>query len=115
MKKKAPHRGNRVADQILKDVSLIIQQEIKDTRLGFVTLQHIELTADYAHAKIYVSVIGSDAQISLDVLNSKAGYMHSLLFKRLRIHTIPRLKFVNDELQEQAFAMTALINEANKV
>jgi ribosome-binding factor A len=114
MKKKTPYRNNRVAEQILKDVSLLIQQEIKDTRLGFVTLQHIELTPDYAHAKIYVSVFGSEPQISLDVLNSKAGYLHSLLFKMLRIHTIPTLKFIYDETQAKAFEMSQLIAKANQ-
>jgi ribosome-binding factor A len=114
MKKKTPYRNNRVADQILKDVSLLIQQEIKDTRLGFVTLQHIELTADYAHAKIYVSVFGSEPQVSLAVLNSKAGYLHSLLFKMLRIHTIPKLKFIHDETQVKGFEMSQLIAKANK-
>jgi ribosome-binding factor A len=114
MKKKASYRNNRVADQILKDVSLLIQQEVKDTRLGFVTLQHIELTPDYAHAKIYVSVFGSEPQVSIDVLNGKAGYLHSLLFKMLRIHTIPKLKFVYDETQEKGFEISQLIAKANQ-
>ncbi len=114
MKKKPSYRNNRVADQILKDISLLIQQEIKDTRLGFVTLQHIELTADYAHAKIYVSVFGSEPKISIDILNDKAGYLHSLLFKMLRIHTIPKLKFIHDETQVKGFEMSQLIAKANQ-
>jgi len=114
MKKKVPHRNNRVSEQILKDVSILIQEEIRDTRLGFVTLQHIELTTDYAHAKIYVSVFGSDPKISIDVLNSKAGYLHSLLFKKLRIHTIPTLHFFYDETQEKGFEMSQLIKKANE-
>jgi ribosome-binding factor A len=118
-KRKVSHRSQRVADQILKDVSNLIQQEIKDTRLGFVTLQHIELTADYAHACIYVSVLTTEqknnAQESIDVLNAKAGYLHSLLFKLLHIHTIPKLKFVLDNTQEKGFMMSQLIAQANQI
>jgi ribosome-binding factor A len=114
MKKKTPHRNNRVAEQILKDVSCLVQQEIRDTRLGFVTMQHIELTTDYAHAKIYVSVLGGNAKTSLEILNAKAGYLHALLFKRLSIHTIPTLHFVHDTTQEKGFAISALIDKANQ-
>ncbi len=114
MKKKIPHRNNRVSEQILKDVALLIQQEIHDKRLGFVTLQHIELTADYAHAKIYVSVLGQNAKTSIDLLNSKAGYLHALLFKKLSIHTIPRLHFIHDSLLEKSFELSQLIALANK-
>ncbi len=117
-KRKVSHRSQRVSDQILKDLSNLVQQEIKDTRLGFVTLQHIDLTADYAHARIYVSVLATEEKPniheSIDVLNAKAGYLHALLFKLLHIHTVPTLKFVLDETQEKGFMMSQLIAKANQ-
>jgi ribosome-binding factor A len=114
MKKKSPHRNQRVSSELIKDLSKLISQEIKDPRLGFVTVQSVDLTADYSLAKVYVSVLGSPAQqkTSIDVLNEKAGLLHSLLYKIWRIHTIPTLKFIYDDTQDKGFAMDILIKEA---
>ena len=89
---------------------------MKHPDLGFITIQGMELTPDYAHAKIYVSVLGSEKQQknSIQILNDKSGYLHSLLYKIWRIHTIPTLKFIYDDTQDKAFAMNKLIQNAIK-
>ena len=111
-KKSAPNRGFRVADQIQRDLSELIR-ELKDPRIGMVTINHIEVTPDYAHAKVYFSVLVGDAQASQDGLNEAAGYLRNGLFKRLTIHTVPTLHFHFDKTTERAADMSALIRQAN--
>lgn len=114
MKKKSPHRNQRVSSELIKDLSKLISQEVKDPRLGFITIQSVDLTPDYSKAKVYVSVLGSEAQqkTSIGVLNDKAGLLHSLLYKIWRIHTIPTLTFIYDDTQDKGFAMDILIKQA---
>ncbi|SOZ35203.1 30S ribosome-binding factor RbfA [Cupriavidus neocaledonicus] len=106
-------RNLRISDQIQKDLAEMIQRELRDPRLGLVTLQSVTLTPDYAHAKVYFTVLGAEAAQAEAILNEKAGYLHSLLFKRLHIHTVPTLHFHHDTSVEHAIEMSRLINEAN--
>ena len=111
--KTAPGRNLRLADQILKDLAIIIQREIDMSRAGLITLSGIELTADYAHAKIYFTVLGAEAAVAASLLNEKAGWFHSLLYKLLHIHTVPTLHFFHDPQLKHGIAMSALIDLAN--
>jgi len=77
-----------------------------------VTISGVELSPDYAHAKVFFTVIGSDAAEAEAGLNAAAGHLHNLLFKRLRIHTVPRLAFVRDASLERGFRIDDLIREA---
>ena len=110
---KAPkHRNQRVADQIQRDLAQIIPQEIRDSSMGLVTLQSVELTTDMAHAKVYYSVLGADPEIAARILKEKAGLLHSILFKRLHIHTVPTLHFFHDKSIERGIEMSRLIDRA---
>jgi ribosome-binding factor A len=71
----------------------------------------VSLTPDYAHAKVYFTVLGAEPRRLPP--SSRAGYLHSLLFKRLHIHTVPTLHFHHDTSVEHAIEMSKLINEAN--
>ncbi|HEY4091504.1 MAG TPA: 30S ribosome-binding factor RbfA, partial [Luteibacter sp.] len=96
--KKLPGGRNlRLADQIQKDLAEMIQREVEISRAGLVTLTGVDLTADYAHATVYFTVLGAEPEVALQALNEKAGWLHSLLFKQLHIHTVPTLHFVHDE------------------
>jgi len=110
--KKAPNRVLKVADQIQRDLSELIPRELKDPRLGMVTVQSVEVSPDYAHAKVYFSVLVGDPQESQDALNQGAGFLRNALFKRLHIHTVPTLHFVYDRSIERAADMNALIAKA---
>ena len=68
--KTAPGRNVRLADQILKDLAIIIQREVDMSRAGLITLSGIELTADYAHAKVYFTVLGAEVQQAQSLLGS---------------------------------------------
>jgi len=106
-------RNLRISDQIQKDLAEMIQRELRDPRLGLVTLQSVTLTPDYAHAKVFFTVLGAEPADAAAILNEKAGYLHSLLYKRLHIHTVPTLHFHHDTSVEHAIEMSKLINEAN--
>ena len=114
MKKKssAPNRGFRVADQIQRDLTELIARELKDPRVGMVTIQSVEVTPDYAHAKVYFSLLVGDAAQGGEGLNQAAGFLRAGLFKRLHIHTVPTLHFIFDRTTERAADMNALIARA---
>jgi ribosome-binding factor A len=107
-----PQRGQRVADQIQRDLAEMIQREIPTSRAGLITVSGVEVSPDYAHAKVYFTVLGAEPAVAAQVLNDRAGYFHSLLFKRLSIHTIPHLRFVHDTSVEKGFAIDKLITDA---
>lgn len=114
MKPKKPGRSLRVADQIAKDLAQLIPKEVHDPRVGLVTITGCDIPPDYAHAKVYFTVLGSDPEACAEGLNNAAGMLRNILFRRLTIHTVPTLHFTIDESVERGFAMDALIREAMK-
>ena len=110
-KSSTPHRGFRVADQIQRDLAELIR-ELKDPRLGMVTIQSVDVTPDYAHAKVFFSVLVGDPEACAEGLNQAAGFLRNGLFKRLHIHTVPTLHFLYDRTPERAADMNALIARA---
>lgn len=114
MAKKAPtDRTVRIAEQIKKDVSILIARELRDPRLGMVTVQDVKLTPDYAHAKLYFTVLGAQPEVTTKILNESASFLRNMLFKIIRIHTVPTLHFVFDETLERAMDLSLLISKAN--
>ena len=111
-KRAIPHRGVRVADQIQRDLGELIR-ELKDPRIGLVTVNNVQVTPDYAHAKVFFSVLVGDANECEAGLSEAAGYLRNGLFKRLQIHTVPTLHFQFDRTTEYAAELSALIREAN--
>jgi ribosome-binding factor A len=111
-KSSTPHRGFRVADQIQRDVADLIR-DLKDPRIGMVTLHAVEVTPDYAHAKIFFSVLVGDPNECEIALNEAAGFLRNGLFKRLQIHTVPTLHFHFDRTTERAAELNLLIAQAN--
>ena len=111
-KRAAPNRSFKVSDQIQRDLSELIARELKDPRVGMITLQGVEVTPDYAHAKVFFSILTGDPDQTLEGLNQAAGFLRSGLFKRLHIHTVPTLHFQFDRTTERAADMNALIAQA---
>jgi len=107
-------RNTRLAEQIRKDLAVLIQRELDAGQIGLVTLTEVELSADYAHAKVYFTVMGAEPDATSAVLNEKAGWLHSLLFKMLHIHTVPTLRFLFDTHIGRALELTRLIEQANQ-
>ena len=111
-KSSTPNRGFRVADQIQRDLTELIARELKDPRVGMVTIQAVEVTPDYAHAKVYFSLLVGDPVQTAEGQNQAAGFLRAGLFKRLHIHTVPTLHFHFDQTVERAADMNALIAKA---
>jgi ribosome-binding factor A len=91
-------RVGRVGEQIKKELSQIVQLELKDPRIGFLTVTGVEITNDLSIAKVYLSVMGTDEQkeATLKALSSGSGYIRSELGKRIRLRKIPELQFKFD-------------------
>ncbi|NYT65821.1 30S ribosome-binding factor RbfA [Alcaligenaceae bacterium] len=111
--KSNPGRNVRLADQIQKDLAQLIQRELDISRVGLITLTGVELSADYAHAKVYFTVMGAEPEVATAALAEKAGWLHSLLFKLLHIHTVPTLRFIHDDQVVRGIEMSRLIDQAN--
>ncbi|MDD3608599.1 MAG: 30S ribosome-binding factor RbfA [Halothiobacillaceae bacterium] len=106
-------RSARVADQIQRDLSELIRTEIKDPRLGMVTLTAVEVTRDLAHAKVYISTLDpAQRAVALEVLGGAAGYLRAELARGLRLRTTPALHFIYDESIERGMRMDAIIDAA---
>lgn len=111
--KVAGGRNIRLADQIQKDLAHLIQREIDTAKAGLITLSGVELSADYAHAKVYFTVLGAEPAFAQKALDDKAGWLHAQLFKMLHIHTVPTLRFFHDPQVERGIEMSKLIDRAN--
>jgi ribosome-binding factor A len=90
-------------------------RDLKDPRVGMVTINSVDVTPDYAHAQIFFSVLIGNAEESAAALNEAAGFIRNGLFKRLSIHTVPTLHFHFDKTTERAADLSALIAKANSV
>ena len=111
-KRSIPNRSFRVADQIQRDVAGLIR-DLKDPRIGMVTIHAVDVTVDYAHANVFFSLLLGDPHQSEIALNEAAGFIRNNLFKKLQIHTVPTLHFKFDRTTERAAELNALIVQAN--
>jgi ribosome-binding factor A len=107
-------RLRRVADQIQRELSSILFSELKDPRVGFITLTGVEVSADFAHAKIFYTTMGDDdaREETAKGLKRASGFLRSLLGKRIHVHSTPELHFVFDESVERGAQLSHLIDQA---
>jgi len=107
-------RPRRVAEQIQRELAELIQLEVKDPRVGMVTLTDVEVSADYAHAKVYFSLLGDQARVNeaMKGLNSAAGFLRSQVAHRMKLRVMPMLHFVHDISIEQGARLDKLIADA---
>ena len=106
-------RAARIADQIQRDLSDLIRQEVKDPRIGLVTITAVEVSRDLSHAKVYVSSLGGAAssEQSTQALQHAAGFLRSQLAQMIKVRSIPQLHFIYDVSVERAPG-SQLIDEA---
>jgi ribosome-binding factor A len=106
-------RPERLAEQIKEEVSLIITGELQDPRIGFVTVTEAKLSVDLRHAKIFVSVLGTEDEIaeSLAALNHASGFIRHQLGAALRIRHTPELHFAYDDTIRTAARIEELLSE----
>lgn len=109
-------RADRVAEEIQREVSHIIQFEMKDPRIGFVTVTGVEVSADLRNAKIFVSIMGNEEEkaATLQGLESATGYIRSEIGKRIRMKHIPEMVFRFDKSVEHGARISQLLREVQQ-
>jgi ribosome-binding factor A len=108
------HRLARVSEAVREIASETILFELRDPRVKMVTVTRAEVSADLQHAKVYVSIMGTDKeqQLTMHGLRHAAGFIQSKLAKRLQTRFTPVVQFVLDRGVKNSIEMTRLINEA---
>lgn len=107
------HRADRVSEEILKEISNIIRNDMKDPRLGFVSVMRVELSRDLRHANVYVSVMGSDDEKkkTMDALAHGAGFIRVLLGQRLKLRASPEVVFHLDDSIERSVRISSILKQ----
>lgn len=109
-------RTQRLGDQIQREIANLIRTEIKDPRLGMVTVSAVKVSPDMGYADIYVTVLGSTLDekpdASIAVLNAAAGFLRGEIGRAIKTRITPRLRFHFDEVVARGNRMATLINAA---
>ena len=106
-------RAIRVADQIQREIALLVAREVADPRVGDVTVSGVDLSPDMRHAKVLVTPgRDTDGDASAQALNRAAGFLRSRLGRRVRMRRVPRLVFEHDRTLEHALRIDALLDAA---
>ncbi|UYG07953.1 30S ribosome-binding factor RbfA [Halomonas sp. M4R1S46] len=109
-------RTDRVADQLQKELAVLIQREIKDPRLGMVTVSGVTVSRDLGYADVHVTLLGEqDAERikeNLTVLKRAAGFLRSQIARRIKLRHVPELRFHFDESVVRGQRLSSLIDEA---
>ncbi|ADU30711.1 30S ribosome-binding factor RbfA [Evansella cellulosilytica] len=109
-------RANRVGEQIKKEITEIIQREIKDPRVGFITVTAVDVTGDLQQATAFITVYGDDDQRSntLAALEKAKGFIRSEIGKRIQLRKTPDLSFKFDESIERGNRIEELLRKLNE-
>lgn len=112
-------RSQRVAQEIQKEIALILQREIKDPRVGpMVTVSAVKLSRDLAYAKVYVTFLNDQDQqavkAGIKVLQDAVGYIRMLLGKAMRLRIVPELTFYYDNSLVEGLRMSGLVSRVVK-
>jgi ribosome-binding factor A len=113
VKKHSP-RPRRIGDQIQRELAELLRQQVKDPRIGMVTVTAVDVSPDLSHAKIFVTHLGGTEQAPAVVaaLQHTAGYLRSELSHRLKLYSVPELRFYYDDSIETGLRLSQLIDDA---
>jgi len=108
-----PFRKDRLSSEIVKETSQVLLYEMKDPRLGFVTVTRAKVSDDYRHAAVFVSVLGSPRQkkLTMAALKHAQGFVQAELSRRIKMRIFPEIRFELDESIEKAFKMTRILDD----
>lgn len=111
-------RRQRVADQIQKELAGLIQREMKDPRLGMVTVSAVDVSRDLAYADVYITILGKndtdERKQTLEILTRGGGFLRSKLARAMKLRIVPALRFRYDESIERGVRLSNLIEDARK-
>ena len=108
-----PHRQEKVGEQIAIEVSELLRTRVKDPRVGFASITHVEVSGDLRHAKIFVSVMGDDEEkkSTIQALHHATGFLRHELASRLTLRFMPEIVFKLDHSIEQGAHILGLIRQ----
>ena len=111
---KNPSRLGRIGDQIQKDLAELIRTEVKDPRIGMLTITSVEISGDHHHAKVFFTTLGGPIAVAkaADGLQHASGFLRSRLAKGLQLRIVPELHFIYDESVERGIRLSNLIDDA---
>lgn len=106
-------RMTRINELLLEEIARLLQRDIKDPRIGFVSVTRVETNRDLNHARVYVSIFGEEAtrDEALQGLASAAGYIRNQLFRKLSLKSVPKLSFVLDESIAHAIHISSVLKK----
>ena len=104
-------RKDRVCEQIRRELAELMRTELKDPRVGMISITEVEVTADYAHAKVFFSTLAGSEHLPevMTGLQKASGFLRRELGKRISIHMTPQLHFVFDQSLERGAELSRLI------
>lgn len=110
------HRNHRLAGEIQREISQIIRDQLKDPRIGFITVTDVEVSGDLRHAKIFISILGNDnvKQESLNGLTKATGFIRTELAKRISLRYIPELYFKVDKSLDYSEKINSILAKVKK-
>lgn len=108
-----PFRKDRLSSEIVKETSQVLLYEMKDPRLGFVTVTRAKVSDDYRNACVFISVLGSPKQkkLTMAALKHAQGFVQAELSRRIKMRVFPEIRFELDESIEKAFKMTQMLDD----
>ncbi len=109
-------RKEKINGILLREITNILQTEVRDPKIGFCTITAVEVTTDLSYAKVYVTFLGKDykKRDGMDALNRSKGYIRSLLAKRMTTRKVPELTFVLDKSLDYGNHIESIIKDINK-
>ncbi|PIE43181.1 MAG: ribosome-binding factor A [Gammaproteobacteria bacterium] len=113
-------RAERLADQIQRELAVVIQRELKDPRLGMVSVNAVKVSRDLGYADVYFTLVSAEemteksgqVKVTSEVLGRAAGFLRSQLGARIKLRTIPQLRFHFDNSVIRGRALSSLIDQA---
>ena len=116
MPQHSPHgfaRSERVAEQIRRDLAVLIREKVKDPRVGMVTILEVSVSKDLSYAKVWFDVLDPEhAKEAQDTLNHASGFLRRELGRGLKLRVTPELRFYYDDTQVRGNSLSALIDKA---
>ena len=113
--KRSTGRPQRLGDQIQRELSDLLQRELRDPRVGMVTITAVDVSPDFSHAKVLFTILEKDKLAdTVEGLRRSAGFLRSQLAKRLKLYTTPQLRFEYDESVERGDRLSRLIDSTRK-
>jgi len=106
-------RTERIGAELQRELAQLVRDELKDPRLGMITIQEVRVVRDLSHAKVYFTILGeSDPALNARILNQSSGFLRHELGRRVKLRTMPALQFVYDESVERGAKLSELIDQA---